>query len=104
MHVNTMTFSLKSGLVDRVIFFSFFLIAPTIQQTRCKVWINRFIPKDGSVHLSDVTSMYTAICVMGPFTKSLLRELTDADLSSKAFPFFTFKVFIKIFDKNKKKE
>ncbi|KAK6644016.1 hypothetical protein RUM43_000281 [Polyplax serrata] len=69
----------------------FFMIAPTIQQTRCKVWVNRFLPKDGSVHMSDVTSMYTAICIMGPFTRSLLSELTDTDLSPKSFPFFTYK-------------
>ncbi|KAL0271652.1 UNVERIFIED_CONTAM: hypothetical protein PYX00_008677 [Menopon gallinae] len=69
----------------------YFMIAPTIQQTRCKVWINKFLPKDGSVHMSDVTSMYTAICIMGPFTRSLLSELTDTDLSPQSFPFFTFK-------------
>lgn len=70
------------------------MIAPTIQQTRCKVWIQRHLPSDGSVSLSDVTSMYTAICIMGPFTRSLLSELTDTDLRPKYFPFFTFKVCI----------
>ncbi|XP_075230059.1 pyruvate dehydrogenase phosphatase regulatory subunit, mitochondrial [Lycorma delicatula] len=69
----------------------YMMIAPTIQQTRCKVWIQRHLPSDGSVSLSDVTSMYTAICIMGPFTRSLLSELTDTDLSPKNFPFFTFK-------------
>ncbi|KAE8737552.1 hypothetical protein FOCC_FOCC016988 [Frankliniella occidentalis] len=69
----------------------YMMIAPTIQQTRCKVWIQRHLPTDGSVALSDVTSMYTAICVMGPFTRSLLSELTDTDLSPQSFPFFTFK-------------
>lgn len=41
--------------------------------------------------MSDVTSMYTALCIMGPFTRSLLSELTDTDLSPKNFPFFTYK-------------
>lgn len=68
------------------------MIAPTIQQTRCKVWIQRHLPSDGSVALSDVTSMYTAICVMGPLTRTLLSELTDTDLRPQSFPFFTFKV------------
>lgn len=67
------------------------MIAPTIQQTRCKAWIKKHLPSNGSVTLSDVTSMYTAICVMGPFTRSLLSELTDTDLSPANFPFFTFK-------------
>ncbi|XP_063546967.1 pyruvate dehydrogenase phosphatase regulatory subunit, mitochondrial [Cydia strobilella] len=69
----------------------YMMIAPTIQQTRCKVWIKRHLPRDGSVTLSDVTPMYTAICVMGPFTRNLMSELTDTDLSPSNFPFFTFK-------------
>lgn len=67
------------------------MIAPTIQQTRCKSWMKRHLPTNGSVTLSDVTSMYTAICVMGPFTRNLLSELTDTDLAPSNFPFFTFK-------------
>ncbi|KAG8237170.1 hypothetical protein J437_LFUL017290 [Ladona fulva] len=69
----------------------YMLIAPTIQQTRCKVWIERHLPSDGSVVMSDVTSMYTAICIMGPLTQALLSELADVDLNPKYFPFFTFK-------------
>lgn len=69
----------------------FMMIAPTIQQTRCKTWITRHLPRDNSVYLSDMTSTYTAIGILGPFTRTLLSELTDTDLSPKAFPFFTFK-------------
>lgn len=69
----------------------FMMIAPTIQQTRCKAWIKKHLPKDSNVSLSDVTSVYTAICILGPFTRMLLSELTDTDLSVKNFPFFTFK-------------
>lgn len=69
----------------------YMMIAPTIQQTRCKAWITRHLPAGGRVNLSDVTSMYTAICILGPFSRRLLSELTDSDLSPKAFPFFTFK-------------
>ncbi|XP_031782504.1 pyruvate dehydrogenase phosphatase regulatory subunit, mitochondrial [Nasonia vitripennis] len=69
----------------------FMMIAPTIQQTRCKYWLKRHLPSDGSVAVSDVTSAYTAICIMGPATRQLLSELTDTDLNPKNFPFFTFK-------------
>lgn len=72
-------------------YFSYMMIAPTIQQTRCKSWIKKHLPKTGGVSISDVTSMYTAICIMGPFSRSLLSELTDTDLSPSNFPFFTFK-------------
>lgn len=67
------------------------MIAPTIQQTRCKAWINRHLTQGSRVSISDVTSMYTAICIMGPFTRILLSELTDTDLAPKNFPFFTVK-------------
>ncbi|XP_023244971.1 pyruvate dehydrogenase phosphatase regulatory subunit, mitochondrial [Copidosoma floridanum] len=69
----------------------YMMIAPTIQQTRCKHWLKRHLPSDGSVAVSDVTSAYTAICIMGPATRQLLSELTDIDLNPKNFPFFTFK-------------
>lgn len=68
------------------------MIAPTIQQTRCNVWLQKNLPNDGSVTMLDVTSMYTAICIMGPFARKLLAELTDVDLSPSNFPFFTYKV------------
>lgn len=71
------------------VLFSYMMIAPTIQQTRCKVWLERHLPP--TVAISDVTSMFTALCIMGPFTRTLLSELTDTDLSPKNFPFFTYK-------------
>ncbi|XP_044734678.1 pyruvate dehydrogenase phosphatase regulatory subunit, mitochondrial isoform X2 [Chrysoperla carnea] len=70
----------------------YMMIAPTIQQTRCKVWLQKHLSKDRSIAMSDVTSMFTAICIMGPFTRTLLSELTDTDLSPKNFPFFTYKL------------
>lgn len=78
--------------VARVADNHYMLIAPTIQQTRCKTWLTRHLPPGGVVNVSDVTSMYTAICILGPFSRLLLSELTDTDLSPKNFPFFTFKV------------
>ncbi|KAJ8922391.1 hypothetical protein NQ315_004336 [Exocentrus adspersus] len=59
-------------------------------QTRCKVWLQKHLPP--TVAISDVTSMFTALCIMGPFTRNLLSELTDTDLNPKNFPFFTYKL------------
>lgn len=69
----------------------YMMISPSIQQTRCGTWLKRNLPADGSVVMSDITSMYTAICLMGPLAKSVLSEVTDIDLNTKAFPFFSFK-------------
>ncbi|XP_037935094.1 pyruvate dehydrogenase phosphatase regulatory subunit, mitochondrial [Teleopsis dalmanni] len=71
----------------------YMMIAPTIQQTRAMSWIRRHMPNHlrAGVNVADVTSMYTAICILGPYSRVLLSELTDTDLSSKNFPFFTYK-------------
>jgi len=70
----------------------FMMIAPIIQQTRCQAWLRRQAEAHRSaVNITDVTSLYTALCVMGPLSRAVLSELTDSDLSPKAFPFFTSK-------------
>ncbi|XP_046657941.1 pyruvate dehydrogenase phosphatase regulatory subunit, mitochondrial-like [Daphnia pulicaria] len=74
----------------------YMMIAPIIQQTRCQAWLRRQQQKfaggnNASVNISDVTSLYTALCVMGPLSRAVLSELTEADLSPKSFPFFTVK-------------
>lgn len=69
----------------------YMMIAPTIQQTRSMAWIRKHIPSGSGINVSDVTSMYTAICILGPYTRILLSELTDTELSPQNFPFFTYK-------------
>ncbi|CAG0879333.1 unnamed protein product [Darwinula stevensoni] len=69
----------------------YMLIAPTIQQVRSQAWIQRHLPTDGTVSMRDITSMFTALCVMGPMARHLLSDITDVNLSPKTFPFFTFK-------------
>lgn len=44
-------------------------------------WLKLHVPEDGSVFLSDVTSLYTALNVIGPKAKYLLAELTDENLN-----------------------
>ena len=39
--------------------------------------------------MTDVTYSYAMLAVMGPGSRSLLRALTDADLSNDAFPYGT---------------
>jgi heterotetrameric sarcosine oxidase gamma subunit len=39
------------------------------------------------VHLADVSSQFALIAVMGPNSRDLLGRVTDADISSTAFPF-----------------
>ena len=44
-------------------------------------WLKSHVPEDGSVFLSDVTSLYTALNVIGPKAKYLLAELSDENFN-----------------------
>jgi glycine cleavage system T protein len=51
-------------------------------------WVRRGLA-DARVTLTDVTSAFTVLGVMGPRSRQLLSRLTSADLSTAAFPFGT---------------
>ena len=67
------------------------MISPIIQQTRCQAFLRRHLTRKSGINISDVTSLYTALCVMGPLSRAVLSELTETDMSPKSFPFFTVK-------------
>ena len=67
-----------------VLCFSFLLVSPTSQSTRNMKWLKSHVPEDGSVFLSDVTSLYTALNVIGPKAKYLLSELSDENFNDFA--------------------
>ena len=57
--------------------------------TRDFAWIERHIPKSAHAFLTDVSSAYAVLGVMGPRSRELLSSLTGDDLSNDAFPFMT---------------
>jgi 4-methylaminobutanoate oxidase (formaldehyde-forming) len=72
--------------VARIAADRFLLVTGTAQATRDTDWIRRNL---GDVHatLTDVTSSYAVIAVMGPRARDLLSGLTRAPLDNAAFPF-----------------
>jgi 4-methylaminobutanoate oxidase (formaldehyde-forming) len=68
---------------------AYFLVTGTAQATRDAHWIRRHIDDDARAALSDVTSSYAVLSVMGPRSRALLQRVTDADLGQAAFPFGT---------------
>ncbi len=68
---------------------AYFIVTGTAQTTRDFDWIRRHIPDDAHAHLTDVTSAYAVLSIMGPRSRDLLSRLTDADLGNAAFPFGT---------------
>src|SRR4051812_1154562 len=64
----------------------FLLVTGTAQATRDADWIRRHLG-DFDATLTDVTSAYAVIAVMGPRARGLLSRLTKAPLDNAAFPF-----------------
>jgi 4-methylaminobutanoate oxidase (formaldehyde-forming) len=50
-------------------------------------WIARSIPEGLDARLSDVTSAYAVLSVMGPKSREVLQGLSEDDMSNAAFPF-----------------
>jgi 4-methylaminobutanoate oxidase (formaldehyde-forming) len=65
----------------------FLIVTGTAQTTRDADWIRRNLPDGKQVYLTDVTSAYAVIAVMGPRSRELLSKITKASLDNAAFPF-----------------
>ncbi len=66
---------------------SFMIVDGCWQQTKTYYWLKNQIRPDEYAFLTDVTSAYSILSVMGPNSRALLSKLTNADLSNIAFPF-----------------
>jgi sarcosine dehydrogenase len=54
-------------------------------------WISRSIPDGLYARLTDVTSSYAVLSVMGPRSRDLIQSLTEHDFSNAGFPFGSVK-------------
>ncbi|MBI2468823.1 MAG: aminomethyl transferase family protein, partial [Candidatus Rokubacteria bacterium] len=57
--------------------------------THDRGWIAKHLPRDGSVHLADLTGAYTCVGLFGPRARDILGRATDADVANAAFPYMT---------------
>ena len=57
--------------------------------TRTLNWVRRHIPGDARAVLTDVTSGYGVLGLMGPRSRELLSAVTSADMSNQGFPFLS---------------
>jgi 4-methylaminobutanoate oxidase (formaldehyde-forming) len=67
----------------------FLIVSSAATTERDKDHIRKNLPSGAPAELVDVTSSMAVFGVMGPKSRELLDELTDADLSDAAFPFGT---------------
>lgn len=71
---------------------SYLIVTACATQTRDFLWLSRSIPADACAAAFDVSSAHAVLGLMGPKSRELLGELTDADLSTAAFPFGTSRI------------
>ena len=65
----------------------FLIVTAGASQTRDLTWLKNNIPEKAHVAVTDVTSGYAVLSVMGPESRNLLTKLTPADLSNESFSF-----------------
>ena len=68
---------------------TFMIVDACWQQTKTFYWLKDQIRAGEHAFLTDATSAYSILSVMGPNSRALLSKLTDADLSNEGFPFGT---------------
>ena len=67
----------------------YFIVSGTAQTTRDSDWIRRNLDPGLDTTLTDVSTDYAVISVMGPRSRDLLSVVSDADLSNDTFQFGT---------------
>ena len=72
--------------VTRLAADAYMIVTAAAASTHDADWIRRHLG-DARATLTDVTSAYAVISVMGPRSRALLSRLTDAELTNGAFPF-----------------
>ena len=77
--------------VTRISEQAFWVITGVVSQARDFSLLNS-ISQDWYVSVTDITSAYAVLGIMGPNARSLLQKMTPADLNNDAFPFYTSQV------------
>ena len=71
--------------VTRLAHESFLVVTAAAGQTRDFAWLSRHIPDDAHAVLTDVTSGYAVLGIMGPKARALLSALSPDDLSNQGW-------------------
>ena len=51
--------------------------------------LNRYLPTDGSVRITNVTGRYGTLILSGPKARAVLSQVTESDLSNAVFPWLS---------------
>ena len=67
----------------------FYLVSAGAYQALDWDVLNKLLPKDGSVRLDKITTQYGVLVLTGPQSREILSKVTDADISTAAFPWLS---------------
>jgi len=67
----------------------YMMVTAAASQSQDVNWVRRNLRSDAAVTVTDVTSGYAVLSVMGPNSRALLKKVSPADFSNAAFPFGT---------------
>lgn len=70
---------------------TFRMISGTSLNSHDMAWLTDHLPADGSVRLKDVTASLTCFGIWGPAARDMMAIVTNADLSTKSFPFLSMR-------------
>ena len=68
---------------------TFLVVTGGAGSTHDNAWITDHIPHHTHASVTDLTSAYSVLGLMGPRSRELLSNLTEANISDDKFPFFT---------------
>ena len=68
---------------------TFMVVTAGATEERDFNWLHSHIPEDAHAVLTNVTSGFVTLSIMGPKARDLMSTLTDTDMSNDAFPFAT---------------
>ena len=93
--VYTQLLNMRGGIeadltVTRLAEDQYLVVTNAASQTRDFIWIKRNLSKDAQVFMTDITSGYAVLAVMGPNARTLLSRISDTDLSNAEFRFGTY--------------
>jgi len=67
----------------------YLIVTAGASQVRDYCWLRDRIPVDAHAIITDITSGWAVLSVMGPLSRKLLQSLSSDDFSNSAFPFGT---------------
>ena len=76
-------------LTDGILGERFFIVGPGAAHNIDIDFLQKNLPNNGSVYLSDKTNQYGVFVLAGPNARAVLQKIADADVSNQAFKWLT---------------